>query len=338
MARKALITGISGQDGAYLAEYLLHKGYDVVGSMRRGAGIQTERLRILGIENDVEFVDLEVLEQSNIVRVLEKAQPDEVYNLAAQSFVGSSFNYPLYTADVTGLSVLRILEAIRNLRASEMKFYQASTSEMFGKVLETPQTENTPFNPQSPYGISKLFGHFMTVNYRESYGLFAVSGILFNHESPLRGEEFVTKKIVKQMVEIKIGKRSNMLLGNLDSQRDWGYAGDYVKAMYGMLQLVDPTDLVIATGQTCSVREFIEKTADLLQMEIVWEGSGENSIGRLVDTNKIVVKCDKKYFRPSEVHMLVGDSSMAAQKLNWYPEVQLEGLVEMMVNYELAES
>ena len=275
MKKTALITGVSGQDGAYLSKLLLKKGYRVIGGERRSASGSLWRLKDLNIENDVEITDFELSEFTNIYRTIEKYRPDEIYNLAAQSFVGASFEMPTMTSDITGLGVSRILEAIRQINP-DIKFYQASSSEMFGKVSETPQTENTPFYPRSPYGIAKLFGHWMTINYKEAYNIFACSGILFNHESPLRGEQFVTKKITMGLSKIKLGLIEYLELGNLDSKRDWGYAGDYVEAMYLMLQNDKPDNYVISTGETFSVKDFINTSCNELRIDI--EGKVQESM------------------------------------------------------------
>ena len=331
--KTALITGISGQDGAYLAKFLLEKGYKVIGGDRRTASGSLWRLEKLGILKDVEITDFELSEFTNIYRTFDKYNFDEVYNLAAQSFVKASFEMPTMTADVTGLGVCRILEAIRSVNPS-IKFYQASSSEMFGKVKESPQNENTPFHPRSPYGVSKVFGHWITINYSESYDMFCSSGILFNHESPMRGAEFVTKKIAKGVANIKNGNQDYIELGRLDSQRDWGFAGDYVKAMYLMLQHKYPDSYVISTGKSNSVREFAEKCFDYIDISIKWKGKGIDEIG--FDQNgKVRIIIKKKYFRPAEVDFLIGDSSKAHRELNWYPEHSFLQLIEIMMESEL---
>lgn len=332
--KTAFISGISGQDGAYLAQLLLNNGYNVIGGDRRTASGSLWRLGELGILKDVEIVDFELAEFTNIMRQIEKNDIQEFYNLASQSFVGASFEMPLMTSDITGISVIRILEAIRKINPT-IKFYQASSSEMFGKAQETPQNEKTPFYPRSPYGVAKLFGHWTTVNYREAYNLFACSGILFNHESPLRGDEFVTKKISKSLSKIKLGKLDLLELGNLEAKRDWGFAGDYVKAMWLMLQHEKPDDYVVATGESHSVIEFINLASSFLGMQIAWEGEKENIVGINKSTNKIIIRVNKKFYRPSEVDHLVGDSSKARDVLGWSASVSFENLVAMMVGADL---
>ena len=286
--KRALITGITGQDGAYLSKFLLEKGYEVYGAFRRTADLHLTKLRFLGVDDKVTFVPLELLELTNIYRAIEKVQPDEIYNLGAQSFVALSFEEPIYTADVTALGPLRVLEAIRAINP-KIKFYQASSSEMFGKVQAVPQNEKTPFYPRSPYAVSKLFGHWITVNYRESYDIFACSGILFNHESPVRGLEFVTKKITHSAARIKLGLQDKLLLGNLDSKRDWGYAPEYVEAMWLMLQQEKPDDYVIATCETHSVREFVETAFERIGINIEWSGKEMEERGTDVKTGKTIV-------------------------------------------------
>ncbi len=334
MSKRALITGIRGQDGAYLAKFLLEKGYEVWGADRRSGDAINWRLKELGIEKEINFIYMDLLELTNIIRVIKKVEPDEVYNLAAQSFVGVSFEQPILTAEVDAIGVLRILEAIR-LYKPDAKFYQASTSEMFGKVQQIPQTEKTPFYPRSPYGVAKLFGHWITVNYREAFNIFACSGILFNHESPLRGLEFVTRKITYGLAKIKYGLQEKIVLGNLDAKRDWGYAPEYVEAMWLMLQQEEPDDYVIATGETHSVKEFVERAAQLLGFEIVWEGEGINTRGIDKKTGKIIVEVSPKFYRPAEVDLLVGSPQKAKEKLGWEPKVTFEKLVEIMVEADL---
>ena len=301
MAKKALITGITGQDGAYLAQLLLSKGYEVFGAARRTASLNRWRLVDLGIDKDVRFVELELAEFSNILRTIEKVQPDEVYNLAAQSFVGTSFEQPIYTAQVDGVAVTMILEAIRTVGGKSIRFYQASTSEMFGKVRETPQRELTPFHPRSPYGVAKLYGHWITVNYRESYDMHTSSGILFNHESPLRGTEFVTRKITLALAKIKHKEQDELRLGNLDAKRDWGFAGDYVEGMWRMLQQPAGDDYVLATGETWPVEQFVDLAAKAIDLKIVWEGEGESRRAIDTATNKPIVVVDPAFYRPAEV-------------------------------------
>ena len=312
----ALITGVTGQDGSYLAESLLSKGYDVIGMVRRSSTVNYER--IAHIQGSIQFVNGDLLDQISLIDAIKKHNPDEVYNLAAQSFVQTSFGQPVLTGETTALSVTRILDAIRNVDPST-KFYQASSSEMFGKVAEVPQIESTPFYPRSPYGVAKVYGHWITVNYRESYDLHASSGILFNHESPRRGLEFVTRKISYGAASIKLGLEKKLALGNLDSKRDWGFAGDYVEAMWMMLQQDAPDDYVICTGMTHSVREFCDVAFDHLGLSY---------------EDHVVV--DEKFFRPAEVDLLVGDYSKAAKKLGWAPKTTFEELVIMMVDADMA--
>ncbi len=339
--KKALITGITGQDGSYLAELLLEKGYEVHGIIRRSSSFNTGRINHIYQDPHEKEAKLilhfgDITDSSNISRLLEKIQPDEIYNLAAQSHVKVSFQIPEYTAETAALGALRILDAIKenNLKT---RFYQASSSEMFGKIQETPQTENTPFYPRSPYGVAKLYAHWITKNYRESYDLFAVSGILFNHESPRRGSTFVTKKITEALVKIKEGKQETLHLGNLEARRDWGYAKDYVEGMWLMLQQETPDDYVLATGETHSVREFVEVAAKLLGMNIVWEGTGLYEKGIDKNTGKTIIEIDPKYFRPAEVELLLGDATKAKEKLGWEPRVKFEELVKIMIDAELKE-
>lgn len=330
MKKTAFITGISGQDGAYLSKLLLKKGYKVIGGDRRTASGSLWRLEELGISKEIEITDFELAEFTNIYRVIEKYKPDEVYNLAAQSFVAASFEMPTMTSDITGLGVSRILEALRQINP-EIKFYQASSSEMFGKIIEAKQNEETPFHPRSPYAVAKLFGHWMTINYRESYDMFACSGILFNHESPLRGAEFVTRKITIGLSKIKQGKFDCLELGNMNAKRDWGYAADYVNAMYLMLQHDTPDDYVVASGINYSIRDFVNKACNELDMKIEWEGEGldEKVVNTL--TGKTILKVNPKYYRPAEVEVLLGDSSKARKILKWEPRTSFEELVSMMV-------
>jgi GDPmannose 4,6-dehydratase len=330
MAKTALITGVSGQDGSYLARFLLERGYHVVGTHRRNSTTATGRLAELGIVQDVELVDIEMLEASNIRKVLQLAQPDEIYNLAAQSFVGLSFELPLYTCDVDALGVLRLLEAIREV-CPGARFYQASSSEMYGKVQNVPQGELTPFYPRSPYAVAKLFAHWSTVNYREAQGLFACSGILFNHESPLRGLEFVTRKVTYGLARVALGKQDKVTLGNLDAKRDWGFAGDYVKGMWLMLQQNDPDDFVLATGRTAAVRDFVDQAAAALGFKLEWSGEGVDTLGIDKLSGRTIITIDKKNFRPAEVDLLIGDPSKAKEALGWTAETSLEELVDMMV-------
>ena len=326
--KSALITGITGQDGSYLAKLLLSKGYKVYGAQRRNTGKKYWRLDELGITKDIEFVDLDLSEPYNIEKVIDLVQPKELYNLAAQSFVELSFIQPQVTTIINSLGVLNILEVIRN-KYPNIKFYQASTSEMFGKVVETPQSETTKFHPRSPYGCSKAYSHYLTINYRESYNLFACCGILFNHESPMRGSEFVTRKITKGLVEwSKTGKI--LELGNIDSYRDWGHAEDYVEAMWLMLQQDKAEEYVISTGKTTQVKDFIIKCLE--ELNIKYEIIGNEVFD---DKGNYIIKTNSKFFRPAEVDFLVGDSSKAKQKLSWKPKYTLETLVQDMVNTEL---
>jgi len=334
MKKRALITGIRGQDGAYLAKFLLEKGYEVWGTDRRSGDSSNWRLKELGIEKDVNIIYMDLLELTNIMRVIEKIQPEEVYNLAAQSFVGVSFEQPILTAEIDAIGVLRLLEAIRTLKL-DTKFYQASTSEMFGKVQEIPQTEKTPFYPRSPYGVAKLFGHWITVNYRESFNIFACSGILFNHESPLRGIEFVTRKITYSLARIKYGLQDKLVLGNLDAKRDWGYAEEYVEAMWLMLQQNEPDDYVIATGETHTVREFVEKAARIAGFNIEWEGEGVNTKGIDRKTGRVIIEVSSEFYRPAEVDILIGNPQKAKEKLGWEPKIKFEDLVNIMMEADL---
>lgn len=313
----AIITGITGQDGSYLAEFLLEKGYKVVGMVRRSSTVTLDRIE--HIKDDIEIEQGDLIDQSSLVSLIKKHSPDEIYNLAAQSFVPTSWNQPVLTGEVTALGVTRLLEAIRQVK-KDTRFYQASSSEMFGKVIETPQKETTRFNPRSPYGVAKVYGHYITINYRESHDLLAVSGILFNHESPRRGLEFVTRKISYHVARIKLGKTDKLPLGNLEAQRDWGFAGDYVQAMWMMLQQEKPEDFVIGTGQAHSVREFCEKAfslVDLNYQDYVFE--------------------DERFFRPAEVDLLLADPRKANATLQWEPSVSFEQLVEMMVEADLEQ-
>jgi len=312
---KALITGITGQDGSYLAELLLHKGYEVVGMLRRSSTVNFERIDHL--QDDIELAPGDLIDGSSMVHVIREHEPDEVYNLAAQSFVQTSFGQPVLTGETTALGVTRLLDAVRMVQP-EAKFYQASSSEMFGKVHEVPQNESTPFHPRSPYGVAKVYGHWITVNYRESYDMFACSGILFNHESPRRGLEFVTRKITNAVARIKLGMQDELRLGNLDARRDWGFAGDYVEAMWQMLQLDQPKDYVISTGETHSVRDFCVTAFGAADLD--WEE---------------YVTVDEKYYRPAEVDLLIGDSALAKAELGWEPKVSFEELVAMMVEADL---
>lgn len=338
--KRALITGITGQDGAYLAELLLKKGYEVHGIKRRASSFNTDRIDHLyrdpheaGVRMHLHYGDL--TDATNLIRIVQQVQPDEIYNLAAQSHVAVSFETPEYTANADALGTLRLLEAMRILGLQNSRFYQASTSEMFGKVQEVPQTENTPFYPRSPYGVAKLYGHWITVNYRQAYGMFACSGILFNHESPIRGETFVTRKITRGLARIREGLEGCLYLGNLHSLRDWGHARDYVRAQWLMLQQPEPEDFVIATGEQHSVREFVSLAASHLGMCITWQGTGVEEEGVDTGTGRAVVKVDPRYFRPTEVDALLGDATKARTKLGWRPEIRFEALVKEMVEEDL---
>jgi GDPmannose 4,6-dehydratase len=326
----ALITGITGQDGFYLAEFLLKKGYKVYGMHRRTSMDINERLG--GLKNKITLVDGDLTDMGSLIRILRETTPDEVYNLGAQSFVPASWTQPISTADITAMGVLRLLESIRIVNP-KIKFYQASSSEMFGKVAETPQNEKTPFYPRSPYGVSKVFGYYATINYRESYNMFACNGILFNHESPRRGRQFVTRKITYGLACIKYGLQDSIALGNLDAKRDWGYAGDYIKAMWLMLQQGKPDDYVIATGETHTVREFVEAACKAAGMSITWEGKGLNEVGK--SNGKVIVKVDPSFYRPAEVEMLLGNAGKAKKVLGWKPSVAFKELAEMMMKSDL---
>lgn len=334
MSKRALVTGVTGQDGAYLCRLLLERGYETYGAFRRSASLNLWRLEELGVARDVRLVPLDLVEFTNILRTIEQVRPDEFYNLAAQSFVGLSFEQPIYTADVDGLSPLRILECLR-VAKPDCHFYQASTSEMFGKVQAIPQNESTPFYPRSPYGVAKLHGHWITINYRESYDLYACSGILFNHESPLRGIEFVTRKITSSLARIKHGLQDVLELGNMDAERDWGFAGDYVEAMHLMLQQTTPDDFVIATGQTHPVHEFVDRAVEICGWTPVWEGAGESR--RCLDrtSGRLLVRVNPAFYRPAEVDQLLGDATKARSALGWKPRVSFSELVEMMVKADL---
>ena len=341
MAKKkaALITGITGQDGSYLVELLLEKGYEVHGLIRRTSTITTSRLDHLYQDPHVADRRLhlhygDLSDGSNLNRLLEKIQPHEVYNLGAQSHVRVSFDVPEYTADVTGVGVLRLLDAIRETEI-KTKFYQASSSEMFGKALELPLKETTPFYPRSPYGCAKVYAYWITKNYRESYGLFAVNGILFNHESPRRGETFVTRKITQGLARIKLGKQDRLYLGNLDAQRDWGYAKDYVEGMWRMLQASEPDDFILATNETHSIREFAEQAAKCLGYDLVWTGKGLKEKGVDKKTKKVLIEIDPVYFRPAEVDVLLGDYSKAKRALGWKPTTTFKDLAKLMAEADL---
>ena len=330
MKKKALITGITGQDGAYLAQHLLGLDYEVYGAFRRSAGINTSNLDYLGVTDGIKMVSFELLELTNIIRTIDKIQPDEVYNLAAQSFVGASFDQPQFTAETNDLGVLRLLEAIR-LVNKDIKFYQASTSEMFGKVQSIPQTEETPFYPRSPYAVAKLAAHWYTTNYRESYDMFACSGILFNHESPIRGHEFVTRKITMAAARIQAGTQEILTLGNLQAKRDWGYAKEYVQLMHKMLQHDTPDDYVIATNETNTIERCVEVAFAATDVEIKWEGEGVDQKGIDSKTGKVRVEVSPEFFRPAEVELLIGSPKKAKDILGWEPKVTFKELIELMV-------
>lgn len=333
--KKAIITGVGGQDGAYLARYLIDLGYEIYGGYRRAVSPNFWRLNELGLLNEPNFhlVEFELTDPFNILSVVTKIRPHEIYNLAAQSFVGVSFKEPFHTANATGIGALNILEAIKTVDKS-IKFYQASTSEMFGKVQAVPQSETTPFYPRSPYGVAKLYAHFITVNYQESYDIFASSGILFNHESPLRGLEFVTRKITNTAAKIALKKAKTLELGNLDAKRDWGYAKEYVEGMHAMLQAPTPDTFVLATGVTTMVRDFVKLSFEALDIGIKFEGEGINEVG-LNEKGDVIVKINPAFFRPAEVDLLIGDASKAKQKLGWSAKTDLKGLCDMMIKADL---
>jgi GDPmannose 4,6-dehydratase len=341
LTKTALITGITGQDGAYLAELLLAKGYSVHGVKRRASSFNTDRIDHLYQDPHEQNVRLklhygDLTDSTNLIRIIQEVQPDEIYNLAAQSHVGVSFETPEYTANSDAVGTLRVLEAIRILGLeAKTRFYQASTSEMFGKVQETPQRETTPFYPRSPYGVAKVYAYWITVNYREAYGLYACNGILFNHESPLRGETFVSRKITRALTRIHVGLQETLHLGNLDSRRDWGHARDYVRAQWLMLQQDTPEDFVIATGKQYSVRDFVVAAGTRLGMKIEWQGTGVDEVGIDSRTGRTLVHVDPRYFRPTEVETLLGDATKAKQKLGWAAEVAFPELVADMVDSDL---
>tara|TARA_A100001035_G_scaffold278994_1_gene279178 strand:- start:402 stop:1538 length:1137 start_codon:yes stop_codon:yes gene_type:complete len=350
-SKVALITGITGQDGSYLAEFLISKGYIVHGIKRRSSSLNTSRIDHLYQDPNEKEPKLylhygDLTDSTNIIKLIEKIKPDEIYNLAAQSHVAVSFESPEYTANCDALGTLRILEAVRLLNLKEKtKIYQASTSELYGLVQEIPQNEKTPFYPRSPYGVAKLYAYWITVNYREAYGMYACNGILFNHESPKRGETFVTRKITRGLARINLGLETCLFMGNLDAKRDWGHAKDYIEMQWLMLQQDSPEDFVIATGRMETVRKFIEICAEKLNWNngenksaIIWEGQGVEEIGRRADTNQIVIRIDKRFFRPAEVEQLLGDPSKAYKKLNWEPKITLEELISEMINNDLEEA
>jgi GDPmannose 4,6-dehydratase len=334
--KKALITGITGQDGAYLAQLLLEKGYQVFGTYRRSSSVNFWRMDELGVTShpNLKLVEYDLTDLGSSLRLIESCQPDEVYNLAAQSFVGVSFDQPLATASITGLGAVHLLEAIRIVNP-KVRFYQASTSEMFGKVQAIPQVEDTPFYPRSPYGVAKLYAHWMTVNYRESYDIFGSSGILFNHESPLRGREFVTRKITDSVAKISLGKLPVLELGNMDAKRDWGYAREYVEGMWRMLQADKPDTFVLATNRTETVRDFVTMAFKAVDTAIEWKGNDENETGHCARSGKVLVKVNPQFYRPAEVELLIGDPGKAKRELGWEPTTTLEQLCQMMVEADM---
>jgi len=339
--KKALITGVTGQDGAYLSEFLLKKGYEVHGIKRRVSNFNTQRIDHLYQDPHIaekhfilHYGDL--TDTSNLIRIIQEVQPDEIYNLGAQSHVQVSFEIPEYTADADGIGTLRLLEAIRILgMEKKVRLYQASTSELFGKAQEIPQKETTPFYPRSPYAAAKLYAYWIVVNYREAYGMYACNGILFNHESPIRGETFVTRKITRAAARIKHGLQDRLYMGNIDAKRDWGYAGDYVELMWLMLQQSEPDDYIMATGVTTTIRDFITMAFREVDIQVIWEGEGVNEKGKCAKTGKVLIEIDPRYFRPSEVDLLIGDASKAMEKLGWKPKVQLPELIKMMITHDL---
>jgi GDPmannose 4,6-dehydratase len=327
--KTAFITGITGQDGAYLAKLLLDKGYEVHGGVRRISQPETTRLDLLGVADKVHLHEFDLTEQNNIFRVIRDIEMDEFYNLAAQSFVGASWELPIYTADVDGMAVVRILDTLRSVRP-QTRFYQASTSEMFGLVQEVPQSEKTRLYPRSPYGVAKVYGHYITMNYRESFGMHASSGILFNHESPLRGNEFVTRKITLGLAALARGGDRPIELGNMDAKRDWGFAGDYVEGMWRMLQQDKADDYVLATGETTTIRDFFTAAGAALDMDVQWDGEGEEETATDAKTGKLLMKVNPKFYRPAEVELLIGDPTKAREKLGWVPKVDVRELAKMM--------
>lgn len=334
MSRTAFITGITGQDGAYLARHLLELGYTVYGGYRRTSSPNFWRLEELGVHDRVSLLEIDLLDVGNLIRALNESEPDEVYNLAAQSFVAVSFEKPVLTGKVTGIGVTNLLEAIRIVN-TKIKFYQASSSELYGNVQETPQNEDTPFYPRSPYAVAKLYGHWMTINYREAYDIFGTSGILFNHESPLRGIEFVTRKITDAVTRIKSGLQDHLEVGNMDAKRDWGFAGEYVECMHKMLQLDYPDTFVIASGEAHSVRDFIEESFRCVDIEITWKGSGTDERGIDKKSSKELVRVNPRFFRPAEVNFLLGDASKAKEALGWEVKTTFPELVRMMTEADM---
>ena len=334
--KSAIITGITGQDGAYLAALLLEKGYSVHGTFRRTSSVNFWRLEELGVlgHPDLHLVEFDLTDVGNIIRLVQRARPAEIYNLAAQSFVGVSFEQPVTTAEITGIGTVNLLEAIRVVDTG-IRFYQASTSEMFGKVQAVPQDESTPFYPRSPYGVAKLYAHWMTINYRESYGIFGSSGILFNHESPLRGREFVTRKITDSIAKMRLGKLDVLELGNMDAKRDWGYAKEYVEGMWRMLQAEKPDTYVLATNRTETVRDFVSMAARAADFDLEFCGSSDAEVGVDRKSGRTIVRVNPKFYRPAEVELLIGDSSKATRELGWAPKTNLEQLCQMMVDADI---
>ncbi len=337
MTKTAFITGITGQDGAFLSDLLLSKGYKVVGGFRRMSSPNFWRLDELGITSRIRIVETDLTDTSNLARIIADVRPDEIYNLAAQSFVGHSFNSPILTGNVTALGVTHLLEAIRMVDPA-IKFYQASTSELFGKAEEHPQTETTPFYPRSPYAIAKLYGHWMTINYRESYNLFATTGILFNHESPLRGVEFVTRKITDAVARIHHRKLDHFEIGNIDVKRDWGYAKDFVEGMWKIMQTDKADNFILATNESHSVREWIEICFQFINRQITWEGSGVDELGRDAKNGKVLIKINPGLYRPAEVYSVIGDYSKAKSILGWEPKVRFNELAEMMLRFDIEKN
>lgn len=334
--KKALITGITGQDGPYLAQLLLEKGYHVYGTYRRSSSVNFWRMEELGISSHprMSLLEYDLTDQSANIRLIADVRPNEIYNLAAQSFVGVSFDQPIATAKITGLGALHLLEAIRIVDRG-IRFYQASTSELFGMVQEVPQRETTPFHPRSPYGVAKLYAHWITVNYRESYDIFGSSGILFNHESPLRGREFVTRKITDGIARIKLGMQDVLELGNLSAKRDWGYAREYVDGMWRMLQADKPDTYVLATGRTETVRDFVSMACKAAEIDIIWQGEGQNEVAFAKDLGRVIVRVNPAFYRPAEVDLLIGDATKAKMELGWEPKTTLEELCAMMMEADL---
>jgi GDPmannose 4,6-dehydratase len=334
MSKKAFITGVNGQDGSWLAKLLVEKGYKVYGGVRRGSKRDLRNLEFLGVADRIEIVEFELTEYSNVFQTIKDFQVDEFYNLAAQSFVGSSFAQPIYTGMVDGMGVAYILDAIKTV-SPQTKFYQASTSEMFGKVQEIPQSEKTPFYPRSPYGVAKLYAHWLTVNYRESYDMFASSGVLFNHESELRGPEFVTRKITLNVAKRALGGNEVLELGNMDAKRDWGYAKEYVEGMYLMLQADKPDTFVLATGETVTVRDFVASAFKVTDIDVEWRGQAEKEEGYNTKTGELLVRVNPKFYRPAEVELLIGDPTKAKTVLGWKPKTGYKELAEIMVNSDI---